>query len=132
MSNRLDVKGQTVTAWWDRGCPRASVRHWAALNALARQRLFDAGMLVDDRLWTAELTSQAVAVSGLTRAAFAAVARCHECLIRDAVQGKRRVNRSMAYHLTRAAVALGLALPPAGRIAPKTRAPRPKHTESLP
>jgi transcriptional regulator with XRE-family HTH domain len=125
LARRLGVRDGTVTAWWDRGCPRQSVRHWNALNQLAREHHFDAGMLVDDRLWTPELARAAVEQSGLTQAAFAAAAGCFVSLIRDAVLGRRRVNRAMAYSLTRAAARLNLPLPLVGRIEPLRRAPRP-------
>jgi len=125
LAGRLDVRDNTVTAWWDKGCPKLSVRHWARLNALARQHHFDAGMLMTDHLWTTELCRGAVEKSGVTQAAFAALAGCHWATVRDAIQGRRRVNRAMAYYFSRAALRLSLRLPPEGRIEPKRRAPRP-------
>src|SRR5205823_1201973 len=86
----LGVQATTITAWWDKGCPAFSVRHYARLTALARQHHFDAGMLVDDHRWTVELARAAVAASGLSQAAFAQLAGCHPALVRDAVQGRRR------------------------------------------
>ena len=130
LGRRLGVQATTITAWWDKGCPSFSVRHYARLTALAREIHFDAGMLVEDHLWTVELARAAVVASGLTHAAFAQLAGCHPALVRDAVQGRRRVNRAMAYHLTRAAAKLNLPLPPRGRIEPKHRAPRPFPTGS--
>jgi hypothetical protein len=101
------------------------VRHWARLSQLAQEHHFDAGMLIDDHLWTAETARAALGQSGLTQAGFASLADCHEATIRDALQGRRRINRHMAYYLTRAAVQLRLPLPPKGPIAPKTKTPRP-------
>jgi hypothetical protein len=125
LASRLGVRDNTVTAWWEKGCPRASVRHYARLTILARQHDFDASMLLDDYLWTPQLAREALAAAGLTRSAFANVAGCHEALIRDATAGQRRLNRHMAYYLTRAAIRLELSLPPKGRIEPKRRPPRP-------
>jgi hypothetical protein len=96
LGRRLGVKDNTVTAWWDRGCPKLSVRRWGQLSALAKEHRFGAAMLVDDHLWTPELARAAVAASGLTRAAFATAAGCHEAMIRDACRGVRRLNRQMA------------------------------------
>jgi hypothetical protein len=60
-------------------------------------------MLVDDCVWTPELARAALEQSGLTQAAFAGAAGCFVSPIRDAVQGRRRLNRRVPYHLTRAA-----------------------------
>jgi hypothetical protein len=125
LARRLGVRDNTVTAWWDRGCPKESIRHCAQLSVLARQHGFDAGMLLHDHLWTPELAQQAVERSGLSRSGFAQVAGCGESLIRDAQRGLRRLTRQMAYYLTGGAVRQGLPLPPMGRIEPKRRAPRP-------
>ncbi len=84
LARRLGVKDDTVTAWWDRGVPRTSVRFRSALTRLAREHHFDAGMLVDDRLWTPELLRAAVQKSGLTRAAFAAAGGTGYSVVRGA------------------------------------------------
>jgi DNA-binding transcriptional regulator YiaG len=125
LARRLEVRDTTVTAWWERGCPKESIRHCARLSVLARQHGFDAGMLLDDHLWTPELARRAVERSGLSRSAFAQVAGCGESLIGDAQRGLRRLTRQVCYYLTRGALQLGLPLPPVGRIGPKRRGPRP-------
>jgi transcriptional regulator with XRE-family HTH domain len=125
LAQRVGVRDNTVTSWWDKGVPKQSVHAWARLSTLARQNGFDAGMLVDDYLWTPELVRRALERSGQTQAAFAAAAGCHTALIRDAMQGRRRINRQTAYYLTRAALRLHLPLPAKGWIEPKRRAPRP-------
>src|SRR5260370_3168094 len=68
MARRLGVAYATVTAWWDKGVPKQSVRYWNQLNAIARQYKFDAGMLLDDYLWTRELVEESMACSGCSRA----------------------------------------------------------------
>lgn len=125
LGRRLGVQDTTVTAWWDKGCPKQSVAHWSRLNQLAHEHHFDAGMLIDDHLWTPELLRAALDAGGHTQADLARAAGCHPALIRDAALARRRLNRTMAYHLTRGAIQLGWTLPAQGCIEPKRRPPRP-------
>jgi hypothetical protein len=40
LARRLGVTDITVTSWWERGCPKESIRHCAQLSVLARQHSF--------------------------------------------------------------------------------------------
>jgi len=126
MARRLGVAYATVTAWWDKGVPKQSVRYWNQLNAIARQYKFDAGMLLDDYLWTREFVEESMARSGCSRAEWVRASNSSSSFfIRGALGFAARINRSMAYLLTKAALRLGAPLPPRGYIEPKRRPPRP-------
>jgi hypothetical protein len=126
LARRLNVLDNTVTAWWDRGVSKWSVRYWSQLNVLARQNGFDAGMLVDDYLWTPELLREAIERFGGSLVEWAQAGGLDTSnLVRQALGGACRINRRMAYHFTLAAIRLRVPLPPKGYIEPKRRARRP-------
>jgi hypothetical protein len=126
LAARLGVRYSTVTAWWDKGVPKQSVRHWNQLNALARQYKFDASMLFDDHLWTPEFLQDAIAQSGRSQAEWARAGGSHSSFfLRTGLTGVTRMNRRVAYHLTKAAIRLNASLPPKACIGPLRRTPRP-------
>lgn len=126
MAFRLDVLYATITAWWDRGVPKQSVRYWTQLNVVARQHRFDARMIIDDYLWTREFLKQAIAQSGYTKADWVRAGQGQSSFfVAGSLHTAPRINPKMAFHLTKAAMRLGAPLPQKGYIEPKRRPPRP-------
>jgi hypothetical protein len=124
LAGRMGVRPPTVSRWWDQGVPALSVRYRAMLTVIARQAGFDAGMVVDDRLWTPQSIAETIAASPYTLAEWAQAAGVTTTTLYD-VRMKRRFSREAAWKLTRAAVRFGVLLPPVGHIAPKKRRRRP-------
>ena len=114
LAKQIDASSQQVTLWDKQGVPKRSIRTWGRLSALAERSGFDAGMILDDYLWTRELIQEAVEASGRSRLAWATAGRCSRQSIQQWLAGTRPILRPAAWHLTRAAIALGVELPAKG------------------
>lgn len=121
LARRLGLADQhAVAAWWQRGCRRPA-RWGPVLDRLAAEAGFEAAGVLPDLAWTPARVRRAWRASGLTGAAFARAAGLFRRRLSYACHGPLRITRATAWQLTRAALALGLPLPPAGRRQPVRR-----------
>jgi transcriptional regulator with XRE-family HTH domain len=119
MARQVGCSAQQLQVWQWRGVQARSVRTHGRLTALARQHGFDAGMVLAHRLWTREYFVRLVE-ENKDRLTYRSWSLASRGASRQAVlqwaNGSRKITPESAWHLTQAALRLGLPLPPAGMV----------------
>lgn len=123
-ASAVGVSVSTAKLWLQDGVTRLRPAAWAKLSRLAEKHRFDAGMIVDDRLWTPALLAAAVETAGKEMSQWVALTGMSRTMLWMYMRGTAAITRATAWKLTRAAAALDVELPPVGRV----HAPRPKRT----
>lgn len=117
LARQLKGSQTAIKGWLEQGVPRSRPNTWMKLDRLAQQHGFDAGMIVDDRNWTAALLDSAMDAAGVSISRWATLAGLSEVAVRGYRAGRLDITRVAAWRLTRAAIQLGAPLPPAGLVA---------------
>ena len=119
MAREVGCSAQQLQKWQWEGVPARSVRTHGRLTALARRHGFDAGMVLEHRLWTHDYVARLVG-ENKHRFTYQTWAKASGGASRQAVlqwaNGSRKIVPESAGHLTQAAVRLGLSLPPIGLV----------------
>lgn len=118
MAIEVGCSAQQLQLWQWSGVPERSVRTHGRLSTLARKYGFDAGMILPHRLWTHEFLREVMDHHGerYPVSAWALAGRVNQGTLRQWLRGERNIVPESAWHLTRAAITLGLPLPPEGLV----------------
>lgn len=118
LAAELGCSNQQMRIWDRKGIPKKSVRTRARLSRLAKKHGFDAGNVVDDRIWDHAYLQKIFKESGKTELEWSMAGKCSQASFSGWKSGRRRIYRDPAWHLTRAASMFGMELPSKGDVMP--------------
>jgi len=118
LAREIGASTQQVQLWQWQGVPVRSVRTHGRLSQVARRVRFDAGMVVDHYLWTHEYLTDLFTAHTAKHSAqdWALAGRTEQGTFRQWLRGTRKIVPESAWHLTQAALRLGLPLPAKGLV----------------